>query len=190
MKKVAIVVGHGPRIDKGAVNANGETEMDWNRDLANRIVTELKSAGQIEPVLIYRKVEKLSPVSEINETKADLAIELHLNASDDSDADLEGTASGTEMIVYHLPATGSPSVGSKKAADALLRAALGTLKLPNRGVRPPYEGRGNRFLSKTTMPAVIVESFFIDHTPDLDRGNAVKQELAKAYADALMEVLQ
>lgn len=190
MKKVAIVVGHGPRIDKGAVNANGETEMDWNRDLANRIHTELKSEGVVDSEIFYRKVERLSPVSEVNASKCNLAIELHLNSSDDDDPDLEGTASGTEMIVYYLPSTGSPSVGTKKAADALLRAALGVLKLPNRGVRPPYEGRGRRFLSKTTMPAVIVESFFIDHTPDLDRGNSVKQQLARAYALAIMEVLQ
>jgi len=35
------------------------------------------------------------------------------------------------------------------------------------------------------MPAVIVESFFIDNDSDLARGNKVKQQLAEAYALAL-----
>lgn len=182
MKKVAIVVGHGPRIDHGAVNADGTNELDWNRELAKYIGIALE--GRVEYKIISREIERLSPIEAVNAYGADLAIELHLNASDDEDPDLEGTASGTEMIVYER------SEKAKVAAKFFLDAAVGVLGLPNRGVKPPYEGRGNRFLSRTTMPAIIVESFFIDKSSDLRIGNQRKVALAKAYADAIATILQ
>lgn len=183
MKKIGIVVGHGPNIDRGAVNANGTTELDWNRELAHFIGLELKGKEGIQFQIISRRIEKLSPVAEINAYNPDIVIELHLNGSDDEDPDLEGEATGTEMVF-------SGSQRSGALAKVLLDAAVGVLQLRNRGVILPWKGRGARFLKKTNMPAVIVESFFIDHTPDLQRGNQVKKELAKAYADALVKFLQ
>lgn len=172
MKKVAIVIGHGPRIDKGAVNrATETTELDWNTELASMIKTAL--VGRVEAVIVHRVTERLQPVTETNATKADCAIELHLNSFD-------GIASGTEMIC--LPS----SPRANHLASLLQTAAVQTLQLPDRGVKGPQGGgRGQRWLKGTTMPAVIVESFFIDRDEDLSIGGMLKDELAQAYADAI-----
>lgn len=167
--KIALIPGHGPKIDEGATNPDGTTELDWNRDLVKRIASHLR--GRAEVVVVHRVSERLSPVDQINATDADVALEFHLNASN-------GKASGTEMI--HISKSG------KFWADRLQKAAVEVLRLPDRGVKTPFAGRGDRFLTKTKMPAVIVESFFIDNSDDLEVGNARKEELALAYAKALV----
>jgi N-acetylmuramoyl-L-alanine amidase len=166
--KAALIPGHGPNIDRGAVNSDGTTELDWNRDLVNRIASHLPE----QHIIVNRTVERISPISAINATRADLAIEFHLNAA-------TGAATGTEMIYW------PSSVGGKKLALALQRAAVDVLKLKDRGIKEPWEGRGAAFLRGTRMPAVIAESFFIDNSSDLRRGNEVKEELAKAYAEVI-----
>lgn len=169
MKKVAIVVGHGPKHDTGAVAQDGTTELVWNRDLARRIQKALE--GRLDAVIVNRVIEQLQPVKETNDTGADMAIELHLNSTPG--------ASGTEMI-YSGSAKGS------RLATLLQGAAVGALGLPDRGIKTPWKGRGRRWLVGTKMPAVIVESFFIDTPDDLRRGNLRKQKLAEAYANALV----
>lgn len=167
--KIALIPGHGPAIDKGAENHDGTTELEWNRDLVHRIAVHIGHRG--EAVIVNRVKERLSPVSEINATGADVAVEFHLNSSN-------GKASGTEMIYI--------SKAGQKLGRKLQAAAVGVLKLPDRGVKTPFAGRGGYFLTKTRMPAVIVESGFIDNDNDLLVLNARKEELARAYADALL----
>lgn len=172
MKRVAIVIGHGPKIDKGAENKNGTNELGWNTDLAARIAAALTS--RLEVSIVRRNIERLQPVIETNATGADMAVELHLNSA-------TGNASGTEMI---------HAVGSKRGkalATLLQQAGVCALGLPDRGVKEPWKGRGARWLNGTNMPAVIVESFFIDNDSDLATGNRNKAALAGAYADALVK---
>src|SRR5688572_23009577 len=146
--RVSLSPGHGPEIDRGAENRDGTTELDWNRDLVRKIASHL--CGRVEFAVIHRTKERMSPVSEINEYSPDIALEFHLNASN-------GKASGTEMIYI--------SKAGRILAEKLLNAAVGVLRLPNRGVKTPFNGRGNYFLTRTKMPAVIVESGCID-SPD------------------------
>lgn len=169
--KVALIPGHGPEIDRGAENRDGTTELAWNRDLVNRIQFHLN--GAVESVIIHRKRERVSPVLEINQTKPDIAIEFHCNASD-------GRASGTEMIYV--------SRAGKRLAEALQSEAVKALRLPDRGVKQPFAGRGNYFLTKTDMPAVIAESMFIDNSDDLRVANERKEDLARAYARAILSL--
>lgn len=172
MKTIAIVIGHGPKIDKGAQNQDGTTELAWNTDLAKRIKDALVGKD-IRATIVHRVTERLQPVKETNATNADIAVELHLNSA-------AGRASGTEMI--HAPR----SKLGKALARALQAAAVKVLKLPDRGAKPPFKGRGLRWVRDTKMPAVMIESFFIDNDTDLARGNERKTALAKAYADALV----
>jgi len=172
MKRLALVIGHGPRIDKGAENKDGTTELAWNTDLANRIKSAIGNA--IDCVIVHRVTERQSPVAQVNATAADFTVELHCNASD-------GRASGTEMIC--LPTSPRANV----LAGLLQRAAVQVLKLKDRGVKPPWNGRGTGYLKGTRMPAVIVERFFIDNPVDLARANAVKDTLALAYANAFIK---
>ena len=181
MKRVAIVTGHGPKIDRGAVNrATGTTELDWNTELASMIKNAM--AGRVDAVIVHRVTERLQPVTETNATKADCSIEMHLNSSENH------AASGSEMIC--LPS--SPK--ANHLASLLQAAAVRTLQLPDRGVKGPRRGpdgklRGHRWLKGTTMAAVIVESFFIDNDSDLAIGNSLKGNLAQAYADAIVAFL-
>lgn len=169
MKRLALVIGHGPKIDKGAESADGTTELDWNTELADLIKQNIGNA--LDVVIIHRVTERIPPVAQVNATAADFTVELHCNASD-------GAASGTEMIC--LPT--SPRANA--LATLLQRAAVAVLNLKDRGVKPPQNGRGTGFLKGTKMPAVIVETLFIDNPKDLARGNAVKFALAAAYAKA------
>ncbi len=172
MKTIAIVVGHGPSVDKGAWNTtSGTSELDWNSKLATEIAFAI--GRRALPVVIYRSVERQPPVDRVNTINPVCAVELHLNAYDTR-------ASGTEMIHYPTSSNGI------RLAKLLQTAAVGVLKLPDRGVKGPQAGgRGMAFLAKTHCPAVIVESFFIDNNADLQVGNLRKAALAKAYADAL-----
>lgn len=174
MKTIAVVIGHGPLRDKGAENANGTTELEWNTDLSYRIRAHMGARANV--VIVHRVIERLQPVTETNETGADIAVELHLNSYD-------GSASGTETIHHPRSANG------KRLAEILCRRAVAVLGLPNRGAKPPFAGRGLRWLQGTRMPAVIVESFFVDNDADLERGNARKEALAEAYCNAFLEYL-
>lgn len=176
MKHVAIVIGHGPKRDKGAENFDGTTELDWNTDLANCIKSAIGDRLRVD--IVRRVTERVQPVIQTNNTGADMTVELHLNS-------FNGKASGTEMIYYPASSKG------KTLATLLQDAAVKTLKLPDRGIKGPQGGgRGMAFLRKTRMPAVIVESFFIDNNKDLLTGNKNKATLANAYADAFVAFSQ
>lgn len=167
--KFALIPGHGPEIDRGAENRDGTTELDWNRDLVNRILFYLQDKTDV--VVIHRRKERISPVEEVNASCADVAVEFHLNCA-------SGNATGTEMVYI--------SEKGKALADLLQKEVVSCLKLKDRGVRLPYEGRGHYFLGKTHSVSVIAESFFIDNDSDLRTGNDRKEELAMAYAKALL----
>lgn len=174
MKIAAIVIGHGPRVDRGAQNRNGTTELDWNTDLAERIMEKLATTPHVKAVLVHRRVENVPPTSTVNDIAADFAVELHCNAFD-------AHATGTEMI--HFP-------GSTKAirlAEVLLNKVVECLELPNRGVKTPFQGRGNTFLRKTRCPAVICETMFIDNDSDLAIATVKKEELATSYAEGFIQ---
>lgn len=178
MSSVALVIGHGPKHDRGAVSRDKSVnELDWNRDLVEKIQSSIKSKSGLACYIVHRTIERLQPVKETNETNANIAIEFHLNSSD-------GKASGIEMI----HANGSKR--GKLLAQALQSAAVKVLRLNDRGVKTPWQGRGERWLKGTKMPAVIAESFFIDNDTDLTIGTTKKNELANAYADAIIEFLK
>lgn len=175
MKTCALVIGHGPRVDRGAESTTDPkiTELDWNRDLALRIESAMRGNPVVKCIVVHRRIEKIPPYSTVNDINADFTIELHCNAFD-------GSASGTEMI--HYP----NSIRGKRLALLLLARVVAVLDLPNRGVKTPWKGRGMTFLEKTDCPAVIAESFFIDSTRDLAIATTKKTELANAYASGLI----
>lgn len=173
MKIIAVVIGHGPRIDMGAEHSDGTTEFDYNTGLADDIKQAI--GDRAKAIIVHRTIERLQPVVETNETNADAAVELHCNS-------FNKIATGTEMIYW------PGSTKSMRLASLLQTAAVNVLRLPSRGIKGPQGGgRGERWLRGTRMPAVIVESFFIDNTNDLIVGVKKQMELAKAYADALVQ---
>lgn len=175
MKTVCICVGHGPRVDKGAQSLNDPpiTELDWNRDLAERIYSVMRGNPLLKVIVVHRRVEKVPPYTTVNELGASFCVELHCNAFD-------GSASGTEMI--HYP----HSIRGKRLGTILQARVVGALGLPNRGVKVPWKGRGMMFLEKTRCPAVICETMFIDNPRDLATATINKDELSQAYAGGLI----
>jgi N-acetylmuramoyl-L-alanine amidase len=175
MKRIALVIGHGPVKDTGASSSDGKaSELEWNRKFVPIVEAELNKRG-VKTWLFHRIVERTPPVLNVNGTTAECALEFHLNSS-------TPTGTGTEMIYYAASSKG------RKLAVALQEAAVSALGLKDRGVKPPFNGRGNGFLKNTNMPAVIVESFFISNPSDLATGTARMKQLAAAYADALVKL--
>lgn len=174
MKTLALVIGHGPRLDRGAQNRNGTTELDWNTDLARRIMEKLATNPHVKAIVVNRRIENVPPISTVNDIGADFAVELHCNAFDTR-------ASGTEMIHFQGSTKGT------RLATVLLKKVVACLELPNRGVKTPFQGRGNAFLAKTRCPAVICETMFIDNDRDLAVATTKKEALATAYADGFVQ---
>lgn len=171
MKKIAIAIGHGPFQDPGAVSRDKQTtELAWNTQLALMIKEAISHRAEV--FIVKRVIERVPQAAQVNQTNADIAVDLHLNDSETN------TASGTEMLYWPTAKEG------KRLAEALQEAAVNVLNLPDRGVKPRTD---LSFLMKTKMPAVIIESFFIDNDKDLQRGNSFKHQLASAYAEALVK---
>ncbi len=106
---------------------------------------------------------------------SDLLVEFHCNA-------FNSTASGTEVI----HAEGSQA--GMAAARILLQHLVDALNLPNRGIKPPWNGRGEYLLNGVQQTALIAEPFFIDNDGDLERARQV--DLVDAYTNALTEIAQ
>jgi len=166
---IALVIGHGPKIDKGAQNADGSvTELEYNTQLVAGIAERMKT----DHTVIHRQVEKNPPVTQVNALfNCVAALEFHLNAFD-------GKATGIEML--H-----SGGTNSIRLAGSMLTAGHDVLQITNRGLKNHASGRGGAFLTRTNPPACIVESFFIDNPHDLAIGLERMGQLAAAYASAL-----
>lgn len=181
MKTVALVVGHTPS-SPGAINTgHGVSEFMFNNALAPLVARELRLLS-IRPVIVYRETYTLLP-GHVNETKADICLSMHCNA-------FNGKPNGTEVLHYHA------SNNSKRLAQLLLDEITDCLGLRNRGLRPvdyDHQGsandRGGYLLKKTSMPAVIVEPFFIDADESLNLAYAKMEDLAKAYAKGCAQYL-
>lgn len=158
--RVALDIGHQLIGDRGAVSARGLSENQYWTDNIRTIVDALASQGQATAVKIFRRDDYGNSVSReceaINKWGAGLAVSLHLNSADSP------TATGHEAI--HYP-------GSKQGIilARLINEQVASLNiLRNRGIKEPYEGRGNTWLSKTICPAIILEAGFLSNPSDED----------------------
>lgn len=172
MPKVFLSAGHGGS-DPGSV-ANGLREKDINLNTLIACQEVLLKHGVT--VVCSRTTDADDPVSqevkEANASKADIAVSFHANA---------GCGDGFEAFYY------SSSVKGKKLAG-LCEKYVKDLGQNSRGIKT---GDKLYFIKNTTMPAVLVESFFIDNTADKKVGDTVAEQKAfgKAYAKAILEYL-
>jgi N-acetylmuramoyl-L-alanine amidase len=177
MKKCALIVGHDIR-EQGAVSCSGETEFVFNSRLAGRIEEMCVAAGGVELVRVWRAPRGYARLpGAINATGADLAVELHFNAA-------TGLATGTETLCLAGSQLGTEYA---KIFQSNMVSAMGLI---SRGVKPTLaSGRGGLFLSKTAMPAVLLEPFFGDNPADWSRANERFNDLALSVARSIREVL-
>ena len=172
MTKVFLSAGHGGN-DPGAV-ANGLYEKTINLNTLLACKSELERHGLT--VICSRTKDENDPVSqevkEANASNADIAFSFHANA---------GGGDGFEVF-YH-----SSSDKGKKLAN-LCEKHIKALGQNSRGSKV-----GDRlyFIKNTEMPAVLVESFFVDNEKDKTIGDTPAEQTAFgiAYAKAILEYL-
>ena len=170
MPKVFLSAGHGGS-DPGAV-ANGLYEKTINLNTLLACKEELERHGIT--VVCSRTTDTNDPVSEevneANTSKGDIALSFHANA---------GGGDGFEVYYY------DSSKNGKKLAE-LCENQVKSLGQNSRGLK---SGNHLYFVKNTTMPSVLLESFFVDNKQDKTIGDTVKEQsaLGVAYAKAVLQ---
>ncbi len=175
MPTVIIDPGHGG-MDPGAVY-QGRQEKDDNLRLALAVGELL--AGQGVDVLYTRTDDVYdSPYRKAmiaNESGADYLISFHRNASPNA-----GSASGIQTLVY-----ADRGVAAQMARD--INRELVALGFRDLGV---IERPGLAVLRRSRMPAVLIETGFIDNEADNQKFDEEFEEIAAAIADGILEALR
>lgn len=171
MAKVFLSAGHGGS-DPGAV-AYGLKEKDINLTVLLACKSELERHGVtvIASRLKDENDRKEEEVREANASGASIAVSFHINA---------GGGNGFEAFYF----TGS--IPAKTLAN-LCEKHIKAIGQNSRGVK---SGDHLYWCKKTTMPSVLVESFFID-SADREIGDTLAEQitLGVAYAKAILEYL-
>ncbi|KUO76261.1 MAG: N-acetylmuramoyl-L-alanine amidase [Desulfosporosinus sp. BRH_c37] len=160
-KTILIDPGHGGP-DSGAIGPNSTYEKNNSLAIALTLNDILTQAGaktiltrdkDISPAVNYSETEDLQArVNIANQTKPDLFISIHNNASS---SNLE--AQGTET---YYSEDNPKKLESVHLANSIQSAAIETLKTTNRGLK---ESR-LYVLRNTTMPAILLEIAFISNS--------------------------
>lgn len=170
--KVFLSAGHGGS-DPGAV-ANGLKEKDINLQALLACQAELVRHGVT--VVASRTTDENDRVTEetreANASGAEIAVSFHANA---------GGGDGFEAYYYTNSNKG-------KQLAAICEKYVKELGQNSRGLK---SGNHLYFIRNTTMPAVLVESFFMDNKKDVTIGDELDEQKAfgVAYAKAILEYL-
>ena len=182
--KVFLNPGHSPNgiPDPGAKNAEtGLRECDVAKNIADLVEKYLVAAGvevvgDIQSDNLYYDSDYPQPCvcEEANASGADIFVSIHCNAFDCE-------AHGTETYAYTSGGEG------EKLASCINDQIVGALGTLNRGVkfRQDYI-----VLRHTDMPAVIVETAFIDNDQDEQLLRAKQDDFARAIARGITDYEQ
>jgi len=180
--KICLDVGHSCR-DGGAWNKSfnmNEYEY-WNGQRVVNIAKKLEIAGhKVTIVNRFKQGAGTGPAAAAracNGAMADIIISLHGNASDYADV------SGSLVLYYYKSTKG------KLLAEILHKHQLKALGLRDHGCRAISKSgqRGYVQLAQTRAVCVILEPFFIDHTPDLEQAINKSEALENAIVTAVNE---
>lgn len=172
MTTVFLSAGHGGS-DPGAV-ANGLYEKTINLNVLLACKNELERHGI--KVVCSRTKDENDPVSqevkEANVSASDIAVSFHVNA---------GGGDGFEVYYY----------SSSDEGRMLARICEKHIQSIGQNSRGLKVGDHLYFVKNTKMPAVLLESFFIDNKNDKAFGDTVSEQTAigRAYAKAILEYL-
>lgn len=159
--KIFINPGHGGS-DCGAVG-NGLQEADVVLRIGKRVENYLRAVGYDVKLFQY---DGLQPIcDDANAFKADLFVSIHCNAA-------TGNAKGAETYWSGFSET------SHRLAEKIQNQLVGSLPLTNRGVK----SASFYVLRNTNMPAVLVETAFIDNADDANLLREREDDFAKAIA--------
>ena len=159
--KIFINPGHGGS-DCGACG-NGLMERDVVLSIGKRVETYLRAVGYNVKLFQYDGLQAIC--DDANAFKADLFVSIHCNAAN-------SYAKGAETYWSGF------SQSSKRLAEKIQAQLVGSLPLVNRGVKS-----ANFFVLKNTdMPAVLVETAFIDNIDDAKLLRNREDTFARAIA--------
>ena len=177
---IAICVGHSRPGDRGAVSVADVSEHAYNARIAELLAVALDNRRVACQVINRYEGKSYGSAmtwlaAKVREIKADLAVELHFNASDTR------AATGHEWLYL----SGSP--GGRETARCLDRSMR--LRFPQHHARGckalgPSD-RGAQFLLKTHCPAIIAEPFFGTNADDWAMVAENQDVLALALAEGI-----
>lgn len=175
MAKVVIDAGHGGS-DPGAVY-NGRAEKDDNLKLALAVGEILRQNGVD---VAYTRTEDVyqTPFQKAmaaNETNADFLVSLHRNSSPSPNQ-----YTGVETLVYDKS-------GDKLEMAENINAQLENIGFRNIGVK---ERPGLVVLRRSSMPAVLVETGFINSEEDNRMFDEEFDKIAQGIAQGILDTLQ
>lgn len=170
--KVFLNPGHAPngQPDPGAVNEElGLRECDIAKNIADELEGYLVAAG-VE-VVGNMQCDSLEEICEAaNASGTDLFISIHCNS-------FNGSAKGTEVCVY------PGSTAGHKLGQCIQTEIVDSLYTVDRGLKERVPGiNGLYVLNNTSMPAVLVETAFIDNNEDGIKLRDKTDEFAAAIA--------
>jgi len=174
--RIFIDAGHNHSGADTGAQGNGLKEQEVTFLIADRLRALLLAAGHVVKMSRERLTDNVGNTlsSSIggraqmaNEWGADLFISIHCNAYD-------GSARGTETLVYSLGGR------AETYARQIQSAIVARLKTTDRGVKArPELG----VLRLTSMPAVLIETAFIDNASDA----ALLKNRSADFAEAIFE---
>ena len=172
--KIMLDAGHGGN-DPGAVYG-GRQEKDDNLRLAIAVGNILSQNG-ID--VVYTRTDDVyqSPIEKArlaNASGADYFISFHRNSSPEPNQ-----YSGVETLVYNQS-------GRKLTMAQNINRALENIGFKNLGVK---SRPGLVVLRRTRMPALLIETGFINTPEDNERFDENFNEIARAIADAILTTL-
>jgi len=166
MPKIFINPGHCADNEPGAV-AGGLEEADINLRISQRVEKYLQAAGYAVKLFQYNGLQQIC--DDANAWNADLFVSIHCNAFD-------GNAHGTETLF-------GGSNDSRRLAISIQNQIIDKLKTADRGIKLG----GAYVLKYTNMPAVLVETAFIDNPDDakllVDREDDFARAIAVGISD-------
>ncbi|MBS5519795.1 MAG: N-acetylmuramoyl-L-alanine amidase [Acidaminococcus intestini] len=173
--KVYINPGHDQKYDSGAVNpTTGLRECDVALKIGSAVKDYLEAAGcecrlLQSDNLYYDSAyadRSVAVCEDANEWSADVFVSIHCNA-------FNGMARGTETLCYNHMSDGG------NLAQCIQNQIVGALGTVDRGVK---ERNDLIVLRRTGMPAVLVETAFIDNADDVQLLVGRQDEFARAIA--------
>lgn len=174
MARVVIDAGHGGTTDPGAVH-EGRKEKDDNLRLALAVGKILEENGVD---VVYTRTEDVyqRPIEKAqiaNASGADFFVSLHRNSSPQANQ-----YSGVETLVFS-------NTGEKAKMAQAINQNLEKVGFHNLGVN---ERPGLIVLRRTKMPALLVETGFINTDADNQLFDEKFNEIAQAIADGILSV--
>ena len=164
--KIFINPGHGES-DPGACG-NGLKERDVVLKIGKRVENYLRAVGYDVKLFQYDGLQEICNAA--NDYGADLFVSIHCNAAN-------GKARGTETYCFYGSTTG------RKLANAIQRQLVDSIDTMHRGVKEA----GFYVLSGTNMPAVLVETAFIDNPQDAALLVEHEDDFARAIARGISD---